>query len=207
MSRGSELPLRLMMRMALVAVVAGCSAGESCAAGCEMPSFTISGGEDAAVYTTSAPVPVARQEPAPVNSAEARREEGSYSASAADQSPSQRGGRAASEADTGDPGYTVVRRYSQPASNATLAEADASSTTGSAVAGDGAMARANDAGQAEPAAQEEAEVPAGSPPEPVNIVVVTPDVPPVAVPRTNVASPTPRSVNYPMPPVPPLPGR
>jgi len=207
MSRGSELPLRLIMRMALLAVVASCSAGESCAAGCEVPRFTISAGEDATVYTTSAPLPVARQEPAPVDpSAEARREEGSYSASAADPSPSQRGGGAAGEADAGDPGYTVVRRYSQATSSATLAETDASSSTASAVAGDGAMGRASEAGHAEPAAQEEAEVPAGSPPEPVNILVVNPDVP-VAVPRTNVASPTPRSVSYPMPPVPPLPGR
>ena len=208
MSRGSWLPQSFIVRIALTAVVAGCSAGESCVAGCEMHRFTISGGEDAAVYTTSAPVPVGKQEQAPVDpSVEARREEGSYSTYAGHQPLPERGAGGANEANAGrEPGYTVVRRYSEATPSATLAAADASPTTATAAAGDGAVAPSNDADQVASAAHEEAEVPAGPPPEPINVVVVTSDVPPVPAPRTNVSSPTPRSVNYPLPPVPPVPG-
>jgi hypothetical protein len=179
-------------RAALLAVAAGCDAGNACA-GCVIPEFTVSDG-DAGLQ--AAPVQVAVQPQQAQAEIDFSEEAGSYDASYSANAPSWlASGSIPSGSASEEAGYTVVRRYYAPSNPAPAASQ-------SAGIGDGATpaSAASSVDAAEP--QDTGTPPVPSPQPELNVVLVPLDEPPGAPPRVNIAPVAPRSIVYPMPPVP-----
>jgi hypothetical protein len=184
---------RSIWKAAFMAAAAGCDAGTSCA-GCEIPEFTVSGGDAAPQQPVAVQVAVGTRAQEAVDlPMEAGRDLASDFANGYSSGSTTAGASDASS--DSSPGYTVVRRaypVASPAVSEGAENRDAAAT--SSVGGSG-----------EDAAPEESSVAAAVPPEPgLNAILVpvggAPATPPP--PANNVAPMSPRSITYPMPPVP-----
>jgi hypothetical protein len=183
---------RSIWKVAFMAAAAGCDAGTTCA-GCQIPEFTVSDG-DAAPQASLAQVAV---EPRPQQAVDMSIEAGSDFASyfANGHSSGSVSVGASDASSDPSPGYTVVRRVYPATTSPAVSEGpqnrDAAAT--SSVGGSG-----------EDAAPDESPVAAAVPPEPGLNAIVVPVVgaPATPPPANNVAPMSPRSITYPMPPVP-----
>jgi hypothetical protein len=177
-----------------MASIAACDVGTRCA-GCDTLQFTMSGvdGADAGAQTTSAQVVTGTRSPPA-----ATFDDGSEDANGPAVPPRgiETSGTAGNSA-----GYTVVRREQATTSQGPTDAASSPAAVSGSISADSAILETDGASD-DREAPYDSQVPPGSPAQ-SELVVAPFGLPaPSVEPKTNVAPTTPRSLNYPMPPVP-----